>query len=110
MPLPGVVEEDTGKWRAKTDRVVGFLADCTEFDRDAFTPGADMLKAFNAWLETEGNRPWNAKTLGDRFGGHDMVKSAKVEQAKKYVDAGGARKQVRGWAGVKLTTTPNPFS
>lgn len=110
MPLPATVEADTEKWRAKTDRVVGFLADCAEFDRDAFTPGADMLKVFNAWLETEGNRPWNAKTLGDRFGGHDKVKSAKVEQAKRYVDVGGTRKQVRGWAGVKLTTAPNPFA
>lgn len=109
-PLPASVEADTVAWRAKTDRVMGFLADCAEFDRDAFTPGAELLKAFNQWLETEGNRPWNAKTLGDRFGGHDVVKSAKVEQGKQYVTVGTARKQVRGWSGVRLTVAPNPFA
>lgn len=108
-PLPATVAADTLAWRAKTDKVMGFLADCTAFDAQGFVSSQDMLKIFNQWLEGEGNRPWNAKTLGDRFGGHSEVKRAKVEQGKRYVQVGTARKQMRGWSGIRLTVTANPF-
>lgn len=103
-PPAGVVA-DTMAWRAESDQVIGFANDCLEFDPQAWTSTEDMLKAFNAWLDSTGHRPWNAMTLGTRMGGHEVLTSNHVEQGRKTVNG----KKLRGWAGVRLTRSDNPF-
>jgi putative DNA primase/helicase len=102
---PAGVEADTLAWRAESDQVIGFVNDCLEFDPEAWTSTEDMLKAFNVWLDSTGHRPWNAMTLGTRMAGHDVMTSNHVGQARKTVNG----KKLRGWAGVRVTRSENPF-
>lgn len=103
---PARVQTDTLAWRAESDQVVGFATDCLEFDPQAWTSTEDMLKGFNAWLEGMGHRPWNAMTLGNRMGGHAILTEHHVEQARKTVNG----RKLRGWAGVRIARSDNPFS
>jgi P4 family phage/plasmid primase-like protien len=104
-PPAGVVA-DTMSWRAESDQVIGFANDCLEFDPGAWTSTEDMLKAFNAWLDSTGHRPWNAMTLGTRMGGHEVLSANHVEQGRKTVNG----KKLRGWAGVRVSRSENPFN
>ena len=98
LPVPERVERETRDWRAETDLILGFADDCLKFAPDAFTQTQDMLKAFNDWSSERGHRPWNDRTFASRFGAHDMVRAAKVQQGRFSV--GG--KQQRGWSGVEI--------
>jgi P4 family phage/plasmid primase-like protien len=102
---PAGVEADTHAWRAESDQVVGFASECLEFDPQAWTSTEDMLKAFNAWLDSTGHRPWNALTLGTRMSGHSVMVDHHVEQARKTIDG----RKLRGWAGVRVSRSANPF-
>jgi putative DNA primase/helicase len=107
LPQPARVERETRDWRAETDLVLGFADECLRFDADAFTQTSDMLKAFNDWSGERGHRPWNDRTFASRFGAHDMVRAAKVQQGRFSV--GG--KQQRGWTGVEINKDGmDPFS
>lgn len=103
---PARVEEDTFAWRSEADQVIGFVTDCVEFDPAAFTPTEDMLKAFNGWLDGTGHRPWNAMTLGTRMGSHEVITANRVKTGRVRVNG----KPVRGWSGVRLTVSTNPFN
>lgn len=98
LETPERVERETRDWRAETDLILGFCDDRLEFKPEAFTQTSDMLAAFNEWSGDRGHRPWNDRTFASRFGAHDIVKGAKVEQGRFRV--GG--KQQRGWMGVQL--------
>lgn len=98
LDLPAQVEADTKTWRSQTDLVLGFIDECLTMERDAFTPVQSMLAAFNEWAAERGHRPWNDKTFATRFGGHDEISNARVEQKRKYVDG----RQQRGWVGVAV--------
>lgn len=103
---PERVQADTLAWRAESDQVVGFATECLEFDREAWTSTEDMLKAFNSWLESTGHRPWNAMTLGTRMAGHAILTTHHVDQVRKTVNG----RKLRGWAGVRVVRSSNPFS
>lgn len=97
-PLPERIETATAEWRAETDLIMGFASEMLRFEDEAFTSSADMLKAFNEWIEERNHRPWNDKTFASRFSGHDMIQAAKVELRRKYVEG----RQVRGWVGASV--------
>ena len=108
LPLPELVVQSTKSWRAETDLVMGFADECLEFGPEGFVLSQDMLDAFNSFLDGRGHRPWNAKTLSDRLGSHEVIKAERVQLGRKSV--GG--KQVRGWLGAALVAGPtkgNPF-
>jgi putative DNA primase/helicase len=107
LPLPDRVERETRDWRSETDLILGFADDCLRFDGEAFTQTQDMLAAFNDWAGDRGHRPWNDRTFASRFGSHDMVRGARVEQGRTRI--GG--KQQRGWKGVEIRRDGmDPFS
>jgi putative DNA primase/helicase len=106
LPVPARVERETRDWRAETDLILGFADECLKFVPDAFTQTQDMLKTFNDWSAERGHRPWNDRTFASRFGSHDMVRAAKVQQGRFSV--GG--KQQRGWMGVEVNRdNQDPF-
>lgn len=105
LPIPPQVAEATQKWRGEVDVVIPFVAERLVFEPDAFTPSAEMLTAFNEFLDECGHRPWNDKTLGGRMGTHELIKRAGVDLKRKSV---GGRQQ-RGWCGVRVLKDPNPF-
>jgi len=107
LPVPARVERETRDWRAETDLILGFADECLKFVPDAFVQTQDMLKTFNDWSAERGHRPWNDRTFASRFGSHDMVRAAKVQQGRFSV--GG--KQQRGWMGVEVNKDgTDPFS
>ena len=107
LPTPERVEKETRDWRAETDLILGFSDDCLRFESGAFTQTQDMLKAFNDWSGERGHRPWNDRTFASRFGAHDMIRGAKVQQGRFSV--GG--KQQRGWSGVEINRDgTDPFT
>ena len=103
---PAGIEQDTREWRAETDQILGFSDECLTFDREAFTRTQDVLQAFNEWAADRGHRPWNDKTFGARFGGHDMVQANRVTQGRKSIEG----RQQRGWFGVSVAKSSNPFN
>lgn len=98
LPHPDRVERETREWRAETDLILGFSDECLRFDQEAFTQTQEMLKAFNDWAGERGHRPWNDRTFASRFGAHDVVRAAKVQQGRFSIKG----KQMRGWAGVEI--------
>jgi P4 family phage/plasmid primase-like protien len=107
LPVPERVERETRDWRAETDLILGFSDECLRFEREAFTQTQDMLKSFNDWAGERGHRPWNDRTFASRFGAHDMVRGAKVQQGRFSVKG----KQMRGWSGVEINKDgTDPFS
>lgn len=107
LPQPERVERETRDWRAETDLILGFSDDTLTFREGAFTQTQTMLKTFNEWSGERGHRPWNDRTFASRFGAHDIVRAAKVEQGRFSVD----RKQQRGWMGVEIRTEGvDPFT
>ena len=107
LPQPERVERETRDWRAETDLILGFADDCLHFTSDAFTQTSEMLKEFNDWVGERGHRPWNDRTFASRFGAHDVVRAAKVNQGRWSI--GG--KQQRGWSGVEIRKDGmDPFS
>jgi putative DNA primase/helicase len=107
LPVPERVERETRDWRAETDLILGFADECLRFEQGAFTQTQAMLKAFNDWAGERGHRPWNDRTFASRFGSHDVVRAAKVQQGRFSV--GG--KQQRGWSGVEIDTDGmDPFT
>lgn len=106
LPPPASVEKDTLAWRAESDQVIGFAGEHLIFDPTAWTSTEDLLKTFNAWLDSTGHRPWNALTLGTRLSGHDLLASHDVAQTRKVVNG----KKLRGWAGIRIDRGDNPFN
>ena len=107
LPVPERVERETREWRAETDLILGFSDECLTFEKEAFTQTQDMLKAFNDWSGERGHRPWNDRTFASRFGAHDMVRAAKVQQGRVSLNG----KQQRGWTGVGINKEGmDPFS
>lgn len=98
LPHPERVERETRSWRAEMDLILGFSDECLKFDREAFTQTQEMLQAFNEWAGERGHRPWNDRTFASRFGAHDTVRGAKVQQGRFSVKG----KQMRGWSGVEI--------
>jgi|GEM_PF-1537832 len=107
LPVPERVERETRSWRAETDLILGFSDECLTFNPEGFTQTQEMLKAFNDWAGERGHRPWNDRTFASRFGAHDVVRAAKVQQGRFSI--GG--KQQRGWSGVEINKEGmDPFS
>lgn len=106
LDVAETVEKDTFAWRVESDQVLGFLTECTEFDRDGFVSTEDLLAAFNGWLDGTGHRPWNSTTLGVRMAGHEALRGSGVEQVRIRREG----KLRRGWTGLRLTVSANPFN
>lgn len=104
---PARVEKETREWRAETDLILGFSDECLRFTPEAFTQTRDMLTAFNEWAGERGHRPWNDRTFATRFGDHDTVRGAKVQQGRFSIKG----KQMRGWSGVEINKDgQDPFT
>ena len=106
MDNPEAVDVETRNWRAETDQILGFADECLTFDPTAFTKTQDVLQAFNEWAADRGHRPWNDKTFGARFGAHDMIQGKHVTQGRKSVEG----RQQRGWFGISVAKSSNPFN
>lgn len=97
---PAEVTEATEGYRADSDPVGAFLAECTVMDGgDDFTLSKDLVAAFNFWLEENGETRWGSRTVSLRL----------KEKAGRWVHPASQRGMVpakmkaTGYRGVRFT-------
>lgn len=73
MLPPERVERDTQRWRALSDRILGFWLECLVPDPTAAVWAPELLEHFNAWLRENGHSPWAKETFGPRFESHEVT-------------------------------------
>lgn len=105
-PVPPSVEQDTLKWRAETDLILGFVQEALRFTQDGQTPAKEMFTCFNDWIETQGHRSWTEKTFSARFSAHDAVKVNHVEKKRVWLNGKGST-FVTVWKGVVIDAEQN---
>jgi len=114
---PEEITEATRAWRMEADTILKFWDECLAADPGSAVTSADMLRAFNDWLQDQGMRPVTSKTLSDRLGGHEETTRNQVTGPVQrrlsgaslsvygYSD-GASPDKIRGWFGVRLTVRP----
>lgn len=125
-PHPESVIADTQAWRSKSDPIEGFWDEWLRPSPGHFITSADMMAAFNAYLESIGQRTWSDRRFVPLFGDHTRTRASRVEYAQKRVTAGVERSwrpsavlapvsafvpaptasgaKVRAWWGVRFVT------
>ena len=74
---PAEVVEASAEYRRDEDHFGQFAAVHLVFTPDAWATSHDIRKAYEAWCDAEGFRPWSAKALGDsiaRLGGQSETR------------------------------------
>ena len=111
-PPPEAVLEATAAWRAETDVLLGFAADCLDFAPDTCVLGSDLLEQLNHWLVSRGFHRWSENTLSARLAGHSEFQThgAKKDQVRhpRISKPGGSDPEVkdgrhRVWLGLRFT-------
>lgn len=103
-PHPESVVEDTQAWRAKSDPIEGFWTERLRPDVTAFITSADMIAAFNEYLQSIGQHVWSDRRFVPQFAEHTTTKRNAVEYRQARVPAGHARSYR-----LQPVTMPSPF-
>jgi putative DNA primase/helicase len=64
LQVPDVVRAATDDYRADSDHVGRFLADCCLIDANRSVPASRLRHAYESWCGDTGESPWTAKALG----------------------------------------------
>ena len=88
LAVPAIVLDYTAEYRAENDPLREWLTDCCDLAASAWTASANLRRSYEAWCETNGEKPIGPKAFGHALAtkGHTAEKS------------GG----VRGWRGISL--------
>jgi putative DNA primase/helicase len=92
-PHPESVRVDTQAWRSKSDPIEGFWDEWLRPSPGHFITSADMVAAFNAYLESIGQHTWSDRRFVPLFGDHSRTRAGGVEYRQERVKAG----QERSW-------------
>lgn len=114
-PAPQEIAADTRRWRTDSDLILGFCDDALILDRDRHVRSPDLFSAFSEWLTARGHRPWSDQTFSARFGGHDEMLGAGIENRRTYESEHGLARprgdlgtsipaRYRAWHGVRFRT------
>jgi putative DNA primase/helicase len=90
LPSPACVVSATDQYRADSDVLADFLADCCFIHPDAQSASGDLYKAYTAYSEEQGLKPreqLSASAFGRRLG----ARFKRIKNARP-----------RAWAGLKL--------
>jgi putative DNA primase/helicase len=90
---PDAVTAATAEYRAESDPVAGFIADCCTLNADAWTRSADLRQSYERYAEEQGEKPLAGKWFGEALSRHGL--------RPERLYAG------RGWRGVGLLTEGN---
>jgi putative DNA primase/helicase len=79
LGAPAAVKEATAAYRAESDLLAAFLADCTEEDPKAEVQASKIFETYKAWCEQNGERPQTGTMFGRRLTekGFDKYKDRK---------------------------------
>jgi len=94
---PAVVIEATQEYRTEQDHVGRFIEDVCVLDSEQCVAARDLRKAYEAWCEENGERPWSAKAMGPQL----------VERHCERVKVG--RENASTWIGIALADHPRPI-
>lgn len=64
---PGAVTEATAAYRAESDTLAAFLAECTQQEPNAKTQAGPLYRAYTAWCEANGERAITNTLFGRRI-------------------------------------------
>ena len=93
LAVPDCIRGATERYRQDQDPLRDFFADSCELDPDAWTPNADLRKAYEAHCEREGIRyPLGPRALAERLEGRGCRSEV------RWIDG----KAVRGWLGIRI--------
>jgi P4 family phage/plasmid primase-like protien len=91
---PASVIEATQEYRTEQDHVGRFIEDVCLLDVDQCVAARDLRKAYEAWCEENGERPWSAKAMGPQL----------VERHCERIQVGSNREWT--WIGIGLADRP----
>lgn len=105
---PERVREDTAEWRASSDPIEGFWRELLRPSRQHFITAADMMAAFNDYLDSVGQRPWSDRRFTPLFGDHSTTKRHGVQYRQARVREGEERSYRVGSVTVQSPFVPAP--
>lgn len=94
---PAVVIEATQEYRTEQDHVGRFIEDVCVLDAEQCVAARELRKAYEAWCEENGERPWSAKAMAPQL----------VERGCERFKVG--RENESTWVGLALADQPRPI-
>lgn len=88
LPEPAAVVEATDEYRAESDPIADFVADCCEIDPDGWTSTGELRQAYEQHCADNGTKPLGKMRLAEALGRHGCH--------------GSRTWQGRGWQGLTL--------
>ena len=81
---PASIDEATAEYRAESDPIGEFLAECcvVSGEQQHRIMSADLVPAFNFWLRLNGRAEWGPTTVAKRFGARARVYVSPVSGAR----------------------------
>ena len=76
------IANDTRRWRADADRILGFWEAVLVPDRNACVITTELRDEFNAWLRQNGHNEWSKELFGPRFLDHAETVKHGVDEAQ----------------------------
>lgn len=114
MPEPPKrVQDDTLKWRAGSDVIMGFFSEAIEPDPNSHIASVDLLEALNAYLIQRGQKGWSDKLLASRLQGHELAMRHRLELKRFRLSAEGLSRPGKyikpdAWGGNQGLAKPLP--
>lgn len=91
---PDAVKAATGEYRAESDPLRDWLADCCELDDEhAWTTTRELRQSYTAHAEERGDKPLGTRNFTDALSAHGCVARQRSEG--------------RGWYGIRLVSEGN---
>lgn len=90
--IPAAVDRSTAAYRQESDPLAAFIEDCLSFNPQAWTPWANIWKAYDEYAEENGTIQ-RYRVAPKRI--QDRLKARDCESELRY-------KQGRGWLGVEI--------
>jgi putative DNA primase/helicase len=75
LQIPPAVEVATTAYRADSDHVGRFLAECCVVDDAHWVTAEDLRNAYEPWCRDNGEQPWSAKALGAELTSRGFVRA-----------------------------------
>jgi putative DNA primase/helicase len=83
------VSEATKEYRAESDPLGNFIADCVTVEQERFTSNEELRHVYEKWCERNGQEPWSPNTFGRKF------------KARGYEPAKPGKGSVRGYVNIR---------
>lgn len=94
---PAVVVQATQEYRTEQDHVGRFIEDVCVLDAEQCVAARELRKAYEAWCEENGERPWSAKAMAPQL----------IERGCERFKVG--RENESTWVGLALADQPRPI-